>query len=47
MGKNIRGYSSFGIHLRFVHSASEQLADAEWKFKLSMYRHLNDQTRKG
>src|SRR5215475_849513 len=32
-GKNIRGYSSFGIHLRFAHSASEQLAAAEWIFQ--------------
>jgi len=32
-GKNIRGYSSFGIHLRFARSASGQLAGAEWMFK--------------
>src|SRR5262249_32557008 len=32
-GKNIRGYSSFGNHLRFGHSASEQLAGAEWIFQ--------------
>src|SRR4030095_10693968 len=32
-GKNIRGYSSIGYHLRFAHSASEQLAGVEWIFK--------------
>ena len=32
-GKNNRGYSSFGNHLRFGHSASEQLAGAEWIFQ--------------
>jgi len=31
--KNVRGYSSIGFHLRFAHSASEQLAGAEWMFQ--------------
>jgi len=34
--KNIRGYSSTGTHLRFGHSASGQLAGAEWMIQTQL-----------